>query len=177
MTSICTAAVNMRGEYIRCELKAPHNGQGHENSEHYMIWQGHTYEQTWDTLQLVLNRLTYSQEMFQKPWLERNDGANWALLHVYLQAPNSYEPPNESGQRPIRHTNHVRLVPCATFDYENWRAWVHDFFADIAVHEVGEWFQDDGERIFAPHHGAGNDPYREHETITDRERRISEQPG
>jgi hypothetical protein len=86
MTSLCTAAVNMRGEHIPCELKAPHNGLAHENSEHQMIWQGHTYDQTWDTLQLVLDRLTYSQEMYQKPRLERNDGANWALLHVYLQA-------------------------------------------------------------------------------------------
>jgi hypothetical protein len=132
------------------------------------------HEQTWDVLQQVLDNWTYVDGMWP-PELEREDESNWALLSVFLHAPNSYR--GEPGNRPDRHTRHVRLVPCATYDYQSWRRWLYEFVRDVAVHEVGEWFKDRGERIFAPHHGDGDDPYVMHETITDRTLRVAKSPG
>jgi hypothetical protein len=130
--------------------------------------------QTWDVLQQVIDNWTYVDGM-RSPEFWRDDEHNYAELHVFLHNPNSYG--GEPGNRPDRHTRHIRLVPCATFNYESWRRWLYEFICDIAIHEVGEWFMDRGERIFAPHHGNGEDPYAMHETIVDRSERIAKAPG
>jgi hypothetical protein len=37
----CTAAVNVKGEHISCDIPGPHHaGLAHSNKAHEMIWQG-----------------------------------------------------------------------------------------------------------------------------------------
>lgn len=119
------------------------------------------HEQSWDLLETVVARHRY--EDFSRLELERDDESNHAILHVYIHAPNSYK--GKPGERIDRHTNHEFLVPCATYDYENWQRWVYDRLISISHHEVGEWFQEmdpetrEWRRVFPPHHGDGEDPY------------------
>lgn len=114
-----------------------------------------TYEQTWDELERFLARFTYDDG--SRTRLVRDDEANYAVLYVFLHAPNSYV--GEPGDREDRFTRHEFVVPVATYNYENWRRWVYERLCSAALHEVGEWFMDDGVRVFAPHHGNGEDPY------------------
>ena len=131
------------------------------------------HAQTWDELERFLKTFTYVDGSRSK--LVRFDADNYAVLYLMIPAPNSYR--GEPGNRPMRYTTHERLVPCATYNYQTWRRWVYEFARAIALHEVDEWFKDDGERIFAPHHGAGEDPYVSWHTRPDREHQVSLPPG
>lgn len=113
-------------------------------------------EQTWDELDRFLKE-GFSYEDFSRAKLERDDESNYAVLYVWLHAPNSYT--GSVGDREDRHTRHEFVVPVATYNYENWRRWVIERLYSIAIHEVNEWFMDHGIRVFAPHHGNGEDPY------------------
>lgn len=112
-------------------------------------------EQTWDELDRFLKNFTYVD--FSRTQLVRDDESNYAVLYVYLHAPNSYI--GEPGNRQDRYTRHEFVVPVATYNYENWRRWVYERLKAAAIHEVDEWFKDSGVRVFAPHHGNGEDPY------------------
>lgn len=113
-------------------------------------------EQTWDELDRFLKE-GFSYEDFSRAKLERHDEDNYAVLYVFLHAPNSYI--GSPGHREDRHTRHEFIVPVATYNYENWRRWVYERLCSAALHEVGEWFMDKGVRVFANHHGNGSDPY------------------
>lgn len=113
------------------------------------------HEQTWNELQRFLDRFSYEDGC--RAHLVRDDESNYAVLYVFLHAPNSYG--GSEGNRQDRYTRHEFVVPVATYNYENWRRWVYERLCSAALHEVGEWFKDNGWRVFAPHHGNGCDPY------------------
>lgn len=113
------------------------------------------HAQTWDLLALALRDITYDRDeppgdRFQ---LVRDDEANYAVLYVFTYQRNTY-PPHR-----MRHTRHEFVVPVATYNYGTWVRWVFDRIASIELHETCESFQVDGVRIYAPHHGNGEDPY------------------
>ena len=83
-----------------------------------------------------------------------NEGGGWLTLHIVSSTANSYAP-----EETIR-VNHSFLVPMATYNEATWLAWVFDRIRDVETHEAGEFFTVDGIRVFAPHHGNGEDPYR-----------------
>jgi hypothetical protein len=58
---------------------------------------------------------------------------------------------------------HFFPVPEATYNLKSWRRWLFEQCRRVENHELGEWFQIDGERPFAPLHGPGEDPYTVHE--------------
>lgn len=164
------------------------------------------HEQTWDTLQQFLDRFVY--EDGSRTQLVRDDASNFALLYVYLHAPNSYRQ-----DRADRFTRHEFVVPVATYDYANWRRWVFERLCSAAAHEVCEWFAEidpdacihcgahddlDGDhscpcpwqdgkcpghagpwrvRVFAPHHGNGEDPYVVWTPIDRSAERVALAPG
>lgn len=112
--------------------------------------------QTWDLLQSALESITYSRD--EPPWgtrfhLERHDDENYAVLNIFTYMPDSYVPEK------MRHTRHEFVVPVATYHQEAWTRWVFDRFASIELHEVCESFKVNGLRVYAPHHGNGEDPY------------------
>lgn len=55
---------------------------------------------------------------------------------------------------------HEFMVPPADYTHEVWICWIFDRVRQVEDHEAGEFFRVAGLRIFAPHHGNGQDPYR-----------------
>ena len=83
-----------------------------------------------------------------------NEDKKWLTLHIVSESPDSYNP-----KRTVR-VNHSFLVPMASYNEANWLAWVFDRIKEVESHEAGEFFMMDRLRVFAPHHGNGEDPYR-----------------
>jgi hypothetical protein len=83
-----------------------------------------------------------------------DDGAGGLKLFIVSFTDDSYDPSKRIGVR------HEFLVPRASYSRDVWAAWLFDRFVDVETHEAGEFFQIDGLREFAPHHGNGEDPYR-----------------
>jgi hypothetical protein len=50
-------------------------------------------------------------------------------------------------------------VPPAAYNKQFWTQWLLDQILLVERHEACEFFRIKGERIYAPHHGPGNDPY------------------
>lgn len=114
-----------------------------------------SHAQTWDLLAEALDSIVYTRDPPPGPrfWLDRYDDANYAVLYVFTYNPNTYRPDE------MRHTRHEFVVPVATYHREAWTRWVFDRIASIELHETCESFQVDGVRVYAPHHGNGEDPY------------------
>lgn len=112
-------------------------------------------EQTWDELHAALSSIRYTRDEPRGPrfHLDRHDADNYAVLYVYTLNPNTYRPDE------MRHTRHEFVVPVATYHRDEWVRWVFDRIASIELHETCESFQVDGVRVYAPHHGNGEDPY------------------
>jgi hypothetical protein len=83
-----------------------------------------------------------------------NEDDRWLTLHIVSETPDSY-----NTKRTVR-VNHSFLVPMASYNEVNWIAWLFDRIRQVEAHEAGEYFMVDGLRVFAPHHGNGEDPYR-----------------
>ena len=83
-----------------------------------------------------------------------NEEDRWLTLHIVSDTEDSYD-----NSRRMR-VNHSFLVPMATYNETTWLAWLFDRFRDVESHEASEFFMVDGIRVFAPHHGNGEDPYR-----------------
>lgn len=76
-------------------------------------------------------------------------------LMIVSKTTNSYD------QDQIIRVRHEFMVPPADYQEQVWIAWIFDRVGDVeAKHEAGEFFQWNGIRVFAPHHGNGQDPYR-----------------
>ena len=114
------------------------------------------HEQTWDLLEEALGEITYTRDVppgGRRFRLVRDDAANYAVLYVFTYQPNTYRPDE------MRHTRHEFVVPVATYRKDAWVRWVFDRIASIELHETCESFKHNGVRIYAPHHGTGEDPY------------------
>lgn len=112
-------------------------------------------EQTWNVLREVIDSIEYKRE--EPPngrfRLFRVDEENYAVLSIFTYNPNTYRPDE------MRHTRHEFVVPVATYNREGWIRWVFNKIASIELHETCEHFFVNGERVYAPHHGNGWDPY------------------
>lgn len=114
------------------------------------------HEQTWDLLAEALDEIVYTRDIepgWRRFQLVRDDEANYAVLYIFTHNPNTYRPDE------IRHTRHEFVVPVATYHKDAWTRWVFDRIVSIEIHETCESFQVNGVRIYAPHHGNGEDPY------------------
>lgn len=112
--------------------------------------------QTWDLLEAALRSITYSRDehpLGRRFNLVRHDDENFAVLYIFTYMPDSYAPAE------MRLTRHEFVVPVATYHQEAWTRWVFDRFLGIEQHEACESFKVDGLRVYAPHHGNGEDPY------------------
>ena len=108
-------------------------------------------------LEWVLNNLD-----FQKPgWSfklvdsydRRDQDARGLNLHITVTTKDFYQ------QGRDRHTRHEFIVPAATYNRSAWAQWVLNCVHLIDAHESAEAFVLDGERVFAPRHGNGFNPY------------------
>jgi hypothetical protein len=85
-------------------------------------------------------------------------------LVVQRRGPDTYHPDK------ILTVHHFFPVPPATFDRDTWTRWLFDRLGDVDRHERMEDFVIGGQRVLAPNHGPGRNPYVVHEyaTVTDR---------
>lgn len=74
-------------------------------------------------------------------------------LHIISDTEDSLNPEQRI------NVNHAFPVPPASYNRDTWLAWLFDRIIDVETHEAGEFFRVDGERIYSPHHGNGEDPY------------------
>jgi hypothetical protein len=91
----------------------------------------------------------------------------WNSYHVPKPCDLCWMPPMTYG------VHHYMIVPAATYDERSWRRWLFEQFRLVESHECAEFFAIDGDRPYAPSHGAGNDPYLIREVGTDIDRRTS----
>ncbi len=84
----------------------------------------------------------------------REDGSGGLTFHIVSNAVDSFD-----FKTPMM-VNHLFLVPLATYNRNNWAAWIFDRIRDVETHEAAEFFRLNGVREFAPHHSDGEDPYR-----------------
>jgi hypothetical protein len=117
------------------------------------------HAQTWDVLAEVLQHIDYTRDPLPDTWrrgrfvLEQMPRDNYAVLYIFTYNPNTYR------RNEMRLTRHEFVVPVATYNKAAWTRWVFDRIASIEMHETAECFEVDGQRVYAPHHGNGEDPY------------------
>lgn len=113
-----------------------------------------TTERVPDHLAELVGAITYKPGWSFRLDVEYDDdGSGGLLFFVLSDTENSLDP-----SKRIR-VRHGFLVPNASYNRDTWAAWLFDRVRDVETHEAGEFFQLDGERVFAPHHGNGENPY------------------
>lgn len=101
--------------------------------------------------------------------LDRGQGSEGLTLDIVTCGYNSYRP--EQGQNYRVH--HYMPVPPASYDRRSWQRWLFEQCLLVERHEAMEFFTVDGDHVYAPNHGPGNDPYIVAELATDEDRRTS----
>lgn len=102
----------------------------------------------------LVNKLEYRPGWrFHLDHIDREQGSIGLTFQVFGKFPNSYRPDE------IMNVVHYFPVPPAAFNRQSWQRWLLDRLLELERHECCEFFQIDGERPYAPHHGPGNDPY------------------
>lgn len=111
--------------------------------------------QTWHLLADALTSIKYTRDQPPRTRFQLvvHGEDNYAVLYIYTYNRNTYRPDE------MRHTQHEFVVPVATYHREAWTRWVFDRIASIELHETCENFFVDEVRVYAPHHGNGEDPY------------------
>lgn len=108
-----------------------------------------------EILASLVERLSYRKGWsFELRDIDRGQGSEGLTFMVLGTYPNTYRPDEQ-----IRVYHYYFPVPPAAYDERSWRRWLFDRLLEVERHEAMEFFQIDGERPYAPHHGPGNDPY------------------
>jgi hypothetical protein len=97
--------------------------------------------------------------------IDRGQGSKGLTLCIYINEPNAYQ----QDQR-VRVV-HYMIVPAASFDEQSWRRWLIEQLMLVEKHEAAEFFELYGEKVYAPNHGPGRDPYILFDYATDEQRR------
>jgi hypothetical protein len=63
----------------------------------------------------------------------------------------------ERGDRIV--VGHYFPVPAAAYNRSSWMRWLLDRLLEVERHEACEFFRIGGQRVYAPHHSEGEDPY------------------
>lgn len=107
-----------------------------------------------DALRILVNQLTYKPDWeFELADTNRGQGSVGLTLTITPTVPNSLRPSE------IMRVQHLFPVPPAAYNADSWMRWLLDRILDVESHEACEFFQIDGERVYAPHHSEGEDPY------------------
>jgi hypothetical protein len=86
---------------------------------------------------------------------DRGQGSKGLTFTVVTTGLDTYHP--ERGE--TYRVAHSFIVPAAAYNEQSWMAWIRDRLIDVETHEACEFLQFNGHRVFAPHHGPGEDPY------------------
>ncbi len=108
--------------------------------------------------------------------IDRGQGSVGLTLDITTLTANSYHPETcDTCQSVVTNyqVHHYMPVPPAAYDRRSWQRWLLDQILLVERHEACEFFQVDGTRPYAPHHGPGNDPYIVFDHGTDTDTRTS----
>lgn len=109
-----------------------------------------------DVLADLVSKLSYRPGWrFALTEEDRGQGSKGLTFSVVSLGYDTYNPDRGETYR----VQHFFPVPPAAFNEQSWRRWIFERLHEIELHECAEFFQIDGERPYAPHHGPGNDPY------------------
>lgn len=107
-----------------------------------------------EELAQLVDELTYRPEWTFSLWDgDRGQHSRGLTFEVRAVVPDSYHPERVIGVR------HLFIVPAASYNRTSWMRWLLDRLIDVETHEACEFFQLDGQRVYAPHHSEGEDPY------------------
>lgn len=84
--------------------------------------------------------------------LDRGQGSQGMTLDITAVVDNSVA----DGKIGVHH---YFIVPAASYNRASWARWLIDRIIDVETHEACEFYRLDGDRVFAPHHSEGEDPY------------------
>lgn len=110
---------------------------------------------------------------YREGWLfymrdeDRGQGSRGLTLTIVIDGFDTYNPTERMRVR------HLFPVPPAAYNEQSWRRWLFDRVLKVERHEAAEFFQIDGKRPYAPHHGPGCDPYLIFEVGTTQEQRTN----
>ena len=120
------------------------------------------------TLEMLVQRLSYKKGwVFYLQNTDRGQASVGLTLCIRISTPDSYNPDQ------VRSVMHYFIVPAAAYNEQSWRRWLLSQVLLVEQHEACEFFQIDGQRPYAPHHGPGNDPYIIFDHGTDEDVRTS----
>lgn len=108
----------------------------------------------WPTeLEQLVESLAYKPGFaFELSDLDRDQGSEGLTLVIKATVDNSLRDSKLT-------VHHLFIVPAASYNRSSWQRWLLDRILDVESHEACEFFRIDGERVFAPHHSDGEDPY------------------
>ncbi len=116
----------------------------------------------------LVSRLTYKPNCrFELRDIDRHQGSEGLTLSIYIAGPDT-----DDFAQTIRVV-HYMIVPAASFNEISWRRWLFEQILLVEQHEASEFFKIDGEKVYAPNHGPGYDPYVVREFTTADEREIN----
>ena len=116
----------------------------------------------------LVKRLEYKPNWaFRLEDADRGQGSEGLTFSIYISGPDT-----DDVERDI-HVVHYMIVPAASFNEISWRRWLFDQILLVEQHEASEFFKIDGEKVYAPNHGPGYDPYVVREFTTPEEREIN----
>lgn len=121
-----------------------------------------------DILKKLVEGLEYKEGWsFDVSFTDRGQGSRGLTLNVRIEVQDTYHPEEKI------HVWHYMIVPAAAYNEQSWKRWLLDQILLIERHETCEFFQIDGDRPYAPHHGFGQDPYIVFDHGEDEARRTS----
>lgn len=85
--------------------------------------------------------------------IDRGQGSIGLTLDITARVHDSLNPEQ------VMRVRHLFIVPAASYNRRSWQRWLLDRCIDVETHEACEFFRIDGERVYAPHHSEGEDPY------------------
>lgn len=117
-------------------------------------------ESPWPTiLEELVDNLEYKPGWnYVLRYKDRGQGSKGLTFIVTTLTTNSYDPDLQN-LTPDYRVNHLFPVPPAAYNRTAWTRWLLDRLLEVEIHEACEFFRIAGERIFAPHHSEGEDPY------------------
>ena len=97
---------------------------------------------------------------FELRHMDRGQGSKGLTLVVTTRTHESLHDGDERFHGwPTTSVDHLFIVPAAAFNRDSWMRWLLDRLIEVETHEACEFFRIDGERVYAPHHSEGEDPY------------------
>lgn len=112
----------------------------------------------------LVDKLKYKDGWrFRLNQIDRGQGSEGLTLAITIDCVDTY-----NLEMPMRIV-HYMPVPPAAFNEGSWKRWLLSQILLVEQHEACEFFQIDGKRPYAPHHGPGCDPYQifEHGDLQD----------